>query len=385
MKKFKVLVLHNRYIHRGGEDVCVDNELDALREAGLDVRAHLVQNKSGLRGMTQAISTLWAGGHVATVEKTLRAEKPDLLHIHNLFPLLSPRIALTARQLGIPTVLTLHNYRPLCLNGLFLTPAHEVCERCPGENSYSPGIVRGCYRESRPQSLFMAGHLKQAERQGWYDAVQQFIAPSSFLRNKFVEHGFSPERITVQGHFLPAMCEEAPAAPAPYVLYLGRLSEEKGIRWLLRFFKENSVPCSLQIAGDGPLKNEVLSAQSDRVRYLGYLEGGKKEQALSQASALILPSECYENFPLAIMEANQWGVPVLAPALGGFTELVTHGVNGCTYSAQNDQSALSALSQILKNEALRTSSQEFARDRFSKQRFLNARLTLYESILAKRV
>lgn len=382
----KVLVLHNRYIHRGGEDICVDNEVKALQEAGLTVATHFIDSQPGLSTVLQALRAPWKGGTVAHVENRLRTERPDLLHVHNLYPLLSARVFAIAKGLGIRTVQTLHNYRPLCLNGLFLTPDHEVCERCPG-HSFTPGILRGCYRDSRAQSVFMAGHLTKARREGWYAAVDRFIAPSQFLAYKYGSYGYPADRFTVQGHFLPSPPEGAPERPEPYLLYLGRLSEEKGIRWMIDLFSGPAQDYELRIAGDGPLKSWVIGKQNSRVRYLGYLSGEEKRKAFSKASALLMPSDCYENFPLVIMEANDRGIPVIAPKLGGFAELILPGVNGMTYVPRNANHAAEAIHKILldKDQNLRASSQSYARKQFSKSRFQEARITLYESLLAKRL
>lgn len=380
----RLLIVHNAYVHRGGEDTCVDHEIAALQSAGIEVLVHRVQTIPGWTARLHALAAPWGKGAMSTLERLLMEWRPDVLHAHNLFPLLSPRIFSVARSQGIKTVLTLHNYRPLCLNGLFLTPAHETCERCPG-TTYQPGIVRGCYRGSRLQSLFMAGHLRKAHTDPWYSSVDRFIAPSWFLRDKFAQYGFFPERIVVQPHFLPDMPVARPERAESYVLYLGRLSEEKGIRNLLRLFKEQAMGCDLKIAGDGPLRRTVEKAQDPHIHYLGYVQGSDKTRLLSRASALILPSDCYENFPLAVLEANQFGVPVIAPERGGFPELIRPGVNGYLYPVGDHVSAAGLIRRVVNehDDDLRQSTQNHVRKHYSAPAFLSTRLSFYDSLLSK--
>lgn len=383
----KILLLHNRYIHRGGEEVCVENELEALKDAGIEAAVHWVDSHPGMKTMVQALAAPWGGHEMSRLRVKLEKERPDILHAHNLYPILSPRIFSIAKGLGIHTIQTLHNYRPLCLNGLFLTPTHEVCERCPTMHSFVPGIARGCYRDSQMQSVYMAAHLTRATDNQWFDTVDRFISPSGFLKDKFESHGFHVGRITVQGHFLRSIPASPPERSEPYLLYLGRLSEEKGVLWLCDLFKSGSWGCELRIAGDGPLRKEVEKRQSHQIRYLGYISGEDKSRIISKATALIMPSLCYENFPLSVMEANALGVPVIAPSLGGFTELVLPGVNGYTYSPEDPASAGAVIRRLtMENDPnLRTSSQNHARKHFSKSRFQQSRITLYESVLSKRI
>jgi len=378
----KLLIVHNRYIHRGGEDVCVDNEIGALRQAGVAIVDFQVQSDASLIRKTQGLSSPFSNQFQKNLLDIMHRERPDILHAHNLFPLLSPRVFAQAKRQSIATVLTLHNFRPLCLNGLFLTPDHEVCERClPG--NYWPGIVRGCYRDSPLQSLWLASHLTLAKWQSWYDQVDQLIAPSEFLKNKFIEAGWSGSRIEVQGHFIPDLTTQTPIPPDPYILYLGRLSEEKGVPWILDVFRDPPMPIKLLIAGQGPLEERVRQGCGPHISYSGYLEGKAKEKALRHALALVMPSECYENFPLAVAEANAWGVPALVCDEGGLKELVRPGVNGERFARRDMPSFWSAVERIIppNHEVdFRRSAQDYARERFSKDRFLTRRLALYDRV-----
>jgi glycosyltransferase involved in cell wall biosynthesis len=376
----KILIVHNAYIHAGGEDACVANEISALREAGMQVLPWIVPSDSGFSAKTAAALAPFGQSSVGELESLIQKEKPDIVHAHNLFPLLSPRIFRVARRSGARTVLSLHNYRPLCLNGLFLTPTGEICERCSAGN-YLHGITRGCYRGSRVQSAGLSAHLWASRTGGWYAEVDRFIAPAKFLRDRFTAAGWEASRFVVQGHFLPEMPPDPPLEASDYVLYLGRLSEEKGIRWLLDLFENPAAPYRLHIAGEGPLRQEVESRRSPHIRYLGRIQGGEKHRQLSQAAALVVPSECYENFPIAIMEANACGAPALVSDLGGLAEMVATGRNGAVFKRRDPDSFWSALRTLCASDMRkRRETQEHARAAFGATSFMAQRLRLYQDL-----
>jgi len=376
-----LFIVHNAYIHPGGEDVCVKREIDALSEAGCAVRSFIPRNVSGIQTALDAGGAPWGLAQEARIESILKSDPPDILHVHNLFPALSPRLFLEAKRKGIKTVLTLHNFRPLCLNGLFLTPAGEVCRRCAGGN-FMPGVLRGCYRGSRIQSSGLATHLLISRAQDWYDAVDQYIAPSRFLKDQFVQNGFPENRIQVQGHFDPGSFPSQPAAAEPYALYLGRLSPEKGILWLMDAFDRPGIPnVKLVIAGSGPLEDKIRSRASKAVAFKGFTGGADKDSLLRRASVLVMASECFENFPLVVMEANRFGVPVLVPGEGGMAELIRPGVNGELYTRHDFDSFNSGLGRIRAGAmGQREQTLRYAEERFSKPGWVKQRLHQYESL-----
>ncbi len=379
----RLLIVHNRYIHPGGEDACISNEMEALRDSGYHVQSFIVNNDSSFSTKRDALLSPWGRGPQAELEKLIQHDKPDLVHAHNLFPLLSPRVFKFAHDHGSKTIQTLHNFRPICLNGLFMTPSRELCERCrPGH--YGPGILRGCYRGSRAQSIGMAAHLWAAHQREWYGEVDLFIAPSQFLKSKYEQFLPFKDRLVVQGHFSPIDHHPLPCPPSPYALYLGRLSEEKGILWLMECFKTSAGPLKLIVAGDGPLKHKLTNQSHAAIEYRGFVKGDEKQELLRHAMLLVLPSECYENFPLALMEANLLGVPVVAPSHGAFPELIQAGTNGETFPPHDADRFLSAIQSVsaqAQQLAYRTRCQDHASQRFSKGRAIANRLALYESVL----
>lgn len=381
----KLLVVHNAYRHRGGEDVCVDNEVSVLTRAGVDLKPLILRTPSGPEALWRSLQARWGGGWNEKVEAALREFRPDVLHTHNLFPALSPRIFDYAKRLGVRIVHTLHNFRPLCLNGLFMTPDFEVCERC-AKGDYRPGIQRGCYRTSRLQSAGLASHLRRARESAWYEHVDTFIAPSRFLKDRYGTYGFDWQRIQVDPHVLPQLTERYEEAPKPYLLYLGRLSEEKGLRWLLETFSRPRGKLTLWIAGEGPLKSLVQSKEGESIRYLGRVEGLLKEDLIRQASALVMPSDCYENLPLAVLEANVSGTPALLAGHGGLLELADGGFN-LSYKPRDVDSFWDILGLLHKKNLVpgfRRDLQAQSQEKYGLEGFVKRRLTLYEGLVQKR-
>ncbi|MFA5974890.1 MAG: glycosyltransferase [Elusimicrobiota bacterium] len=379
----KILIVHNAYSVSGGEDACVANEVNALRGTELELQLFQVRSDPGFSGKIAAALSAAGGGFEGRLEDLLRRFRPDIVHAHNLWPLLSPRLFSRAKALGARTCLTMHNYRPLCLNGLFLTPRQEICERCAGGN-YWPGIVRGCYRDSRLASAALACHAWLSARRHWYDDVDAFIAPAEFLKNKYIARGWTADRIEIQGHFIPVMPVDPPSPPQPYVLYLGRLSREKGIDWLVDLFRTNPQRrLGLKIAGTGPLLAQVQAASGGHISYMGFLKSLEKERVLRDAAAVVMPSLCYENFPLAVVEANAWGIPALVSDAGGLREIVVPGINGERYAPGDPADFWAQLNRMMspeRMEGLRRTTQEYARTHFSSTAFLKQRMALYHRL-----
>jgi len=377
----KVAIVHVGYMTRGGEDVCVENEYQALRTELRNVLLINPKNDPSLAAIENAILAPFQNRLMKKVERQITDFHPDVLHVHNVFPTLSPRLFQFAVRQGIRTVLTLHNFRPLCLNGLFLTPKGETCERCTGEH-YQQGIIRGCYRDSRLSSALMATHLWKASKEGWYDDVDLFIAPSIFLRNKFIAGGFLSDRIVFQPHFQPNLPHISPISGKGYVLFLGRLSIEKGLRWLIKAFQSPRYGLKLLIAGTGPMENEVRAAVNASIEFKGYVTGEKKDELIQGADLLVIPSVFYENSPMTIVEANGWGVPVLVNDNGGLKNIARPGENGQMYLHNNEESFWKQVRLILDHPEQRQRSQDYARTHFSEKQFLKQRLSLYEGLVA---
>lgn len=338
-----ILFIHNYYQQPGGEDAVVAAEARLLEEHGHRVVGYERHNDElrggGLVGAIAAgIGTVWAVRSFRDIKKLLAKEKPDIVHFHNTFPLISPAAYYACAGAGVPVVQTLHNYRMLCPAATLLRDS-KVCESCLGRSVAWPGVVHGCYRKSRTATALVAtmSSIHRAIRT-WKTKVDLYIALSEFARSKFLAGGLPSERIFVKPNF--ALRDPGPGRkPAVSVLYVGRLSEEKGIRVLLDAWRQLEEPIPLRIAGDGPLhtdiKLRIKSATRSDAQLMGRISPADVHEQMRSAHFLVQPSVCFENFPLTIAEAFACGVPVIASRLGSMAEIVRDGVTGLHFEAGN--------------------------------------------------
>ena len=323
----RVLVVHNAYQHRGGEDTVVESEIALLRAHGHDVETYTRDNDDvgGISSLALARQTLWSARTTREFAERVEQFRPDVIHAHNTFPLISPSLEWIAEQAGVPVVQTLHNFRLMCLNALFLREG-KVCEDCMGHLPWR-GVARACYRESRAASAVLAGMLTLHRGVGTYrNKVARYIALNEFCRGKFIEGGLPAERVVVKPNFVDA------AAPVEAerngLLFVGRLSVEKGIDTLAQAVRR--LPgVALRVAGDGP-KAGLLDGISGVTR-MGSLPGEAVRTEMARASALVVPSIWYENFPRTIVEAFAAGLPVIASRIGALAEIVSEGKTGLLF------------------------------------------------------
>ena len=252
---------------------------------------------------------------------------PDVVHVHNFFPLLTPAIYDACRDAGVPVVQTLHNYRTICA-GAMLMRSGRPCEDCIGSSPYR-AVLHGCYWDSRPASLAVARMVAMHRRRGtWETKVDRFIALTEFAKNRFVKAGFPADRIVVKPNFVEdRTVGEAARGGA---LFVGRLSPEKGINTLLRAWDGLDAP--LRIAGDGPLLDSLSGADMTNVSVLGRTKPEAVSGEMARAEFLVMPSEWYETFGLVIVEAFCQGLPVIASRLGAMAEIIEDGVTGLHFT-----------------------------------------------------
>jgi glycosyltransferase involved in cell wall biosynthesis len=326
----KLLLLHNYYQQPGGEDVVFEGEGKLLEEHGHIVLRYTVHNETVrlVPQLTLARNTIWNPVVYREVQGLLSRERPDIMHVHNTFPVLSPAVYYAARAAAVPVVQTLHNYRLLCPAATFYR-AGQVCEDCLHARAPTASIQHRCYRGSRPASAAVAAMLTVHRALGtWTGAVDLFIALSDFARDKLTEGGLPATKIIVKPNFTadPGI----PAARGEYALFVGRLADEKGIHTLLKAWETLGAVLPLKVIGDGPRAEAVEIASRTRagLEWLGRQTSADVVAAMAGARFLVFPSVWYEAFPLTIIEAYAVGVPVIASALGTMTSLVKHRHTG---------------------------------------------------------
>ncbi len=337
----KILLVHNGHQHSGGEENVFEAERTLLIGAGHRVGTYFRHsNEITINGFYSVVrlgaQTVWASDSYRALRALLLEEEPDVVHFHNIFPLVSPAGYYACLKTGVPVVQTLHNYRLVCPGGMFLRDG-VVCEDCLGRSIAWPGIAHACYRGSRAATACVATMLAvHRALRTWQQGVNVYIALTEFARRKFIEGGLPAERILVKPNFI---------SPDPgvsvnrsnYALFVGRLAQEKGLNILLSCWRQLSCSVPLKIAGDGPLRDEMESftARNDlkTVSFLGRVSSGEIPELMRGARFLVFPSPWFEGFPLSIAEAYASGIPVIASHLGAMGEIVEDGKTGLHFKS----------------------------------------------------
>ncbi|WP_422754085.1 glycosyltransferase [Micromonospora sp. WMMD708] len=324
----RIVVAHNRYreAQPSGENTMVDSEIGQLTAAGVEVLP-FIRSSDEIPSMPKSakallpISPIYAPRAQQDLSRLLTEHRPDVLHLHNPYPLLSPWVVRTAHKHGVPVVQTVHNYRQVCSSGIYFRDG-VICQDCKGRALAVPSIVHRCYRDSRAQSALMAATL--AVHRGTWRSVDRFIALTSAIADHLTDYGIPAERIVVKPNAVPD-----PGAPTPLgdgFLYLARLTPEKGLDLLLDAWRRHPVGSlgTLRVAGDGELRPLVEAAAAERadVVYLGQLDRAGVRAAVEASAVVIAASMWHDVLPTVIIEALASGRPVLGTALGGIPYLV---------------------------------------------------------------
>jgi glycosyltransferase involved in cell wall biosynthesis len=324
MNRLRVLVVHNRYRHRGGEDSVAESEIALLRAHGHEVELYTRDSREleALGPLDASAQALWSRRTAAEIGALCAAFRADLVHAHNTFPLISPSLYWSAFRAGVPVVQTLHNYRLLCVQGMFRL--HDrICEDCLGRVPWR-GVARGCYHDSVAQSAALATVVTLHRALGTFrDRVTRYIALTEFSRRKYVQGGLPAARIVVKPNFVDA--PPPPDLPRGGALFVGRLSAEKGVG-TLREALALAPRVEVDVIGSGP--EEAALAGQPGVRLHGWRESADVLERMRNAGCLVMPSLWFECFPRVLAEAFACGLPVVASRVGALEELVEHGRTG---------------------------------------------------------
>lgn len=324
----RVLLAHNRYQQAGGEDAVLAEEHKLLLQNGVEVELYEQDNRNiaSMPPLQVAVDTIWSRRTTSEITERIRRFQPDVIHVHNTFPLISPSLYFAANKLGVPVVQTLHNFRLFCAQAMFMRNG-SVCEDCIGHIPWR-GVTRRCYRESGTQSAVVVGMQSLHRMLGTYrNKVTRYIALNNFCRDKFIEAGLPAERIAIKPNFVDL---PAPASgPRHGGLFVGRLAAEKGISTLAQAMRLYE-GAHMEVIGHGPQALELGTVQAATL--LGWLEPQDIYARMSRAAYLVMPSIWYENFPRTLVEAYACGLPVIASRLGAMAELVQDGKTGLLFN-----------------------------------------------------
>ncbi|MFJ7160043.1 glycosyltransferase [Streptomyces sp. NPDC101118] len=351
-----VVVVHNRYntTQPSGENRVVDEEVELLRAAGHRVgvferRSDDIAGRSLLAKAAVPLLVPWNPAVRTELAARLRAERPDVVHVHNVFPLLSASVVAACADAGVPLVATLHNYTQVCAPGT-LHRNGLPCDACVGTVASLPAVRHGCYRGSRLATVPLAVGLA-VNRRRWWSGVERFFCISAAQRDVLVRSGMPSGRLSVKHNFVPDPGVRR-TGPGEHLLYLGRMAEAKGIRLLMGAWDEitagGGVGVPLVLAGAGPLEAEVAAwaAGRDDVRYAGLYSPAQCREAVVRSVAVVAPSMARETFGLVAAEAMAAGVPAVAAGHGGFTEVVEDGVTGLLHRPGDTASLVSCIRRI---------------------------------------
>ncbi len=341
----RILSIHNRYLIRGGEDQSRELEEKLLQEQGNQVDIYEENNNrvAEIGKVRVAIRTVWSTESYQIVRQKLTENSDNIVHVQNFFPLISPSVYYAANKQGVPIVQTLRNYRLLCANSYFFRD-QKVCEDCLGKIIPWPGVVHGCYRDSKLGSLVVVT-MQTLHRaiSTWKKMVNLYITLTDFTRQKFIQAGLPADKIVVKPNFVypdPGMGE----GNGNYAIFIGRLSPEKGLDTLLAAWQLLGGKIPLKIIGDGPLSNQVREAVTKLpyVKWLGRLPIQEVYTLIGEAKFLIFPSQWYETFGRVAIEAFAKGTPVIASNLGNMSSMIESGRTGFHFSPgdPNDLAAL---------------------------------------------
>lgn len=335
----KVLLVHNYYQQPGGEDQVFLAEKESLESRGHTVSLFTVHNDQikDMNALSVAAATLWGKGTVGELAKAVDHHKPDIVHFHNTFPLISPAAYAEVKKHSIPVVQTIHNYRLICGNAL-LYRNHAICAECTHKAIPYPLVVHGCYHNSRFQSLGVAAMLSYHRMlKTWQRQVDAYIMLSEFARAQLAPLKIPAEKMFVKPNFLHPDPGYRGGKGA-YALFVGRLSQEKGILSLLDSW-ELITDVPLIIIGDGPLRQVVekraAALRHQLIHFMGAQPHDVVIRMIQASSFLVLPSEWFEGFPMVILEAFACGKPIISTGQGAMASEIIEGRTGIFFSPGN--------------------------------------------------
>ncbi|MGB8129547.1 MAG: glycosyltransferase family 4 protein [Candidatus Angelobacter sp.] len=378
-------MLHNRYLVPGGEDQCSVAEAGLLRDQGHEVEL-LEEDNRRIKQLGQArtaMRTVWSRQSYRRIDELLRSRPFDILHVQNFFPLWSPSVYYAASRNRVPVVQTLHNYRLMCVNSLFFRDQH-LCQECLGRFLPWHGVVHACYRNSRAASAVVAAMVGAHKIAGtWRNRVAAYIAVSEFAREIYIAGGLPAEKITVKPNFIHPTPPPGDGGGG-YALYVGRLSQEKGIVTMLNAWKGAHSAIPLRIVGEGPLAELVTTATQEcsRIEYLGAKSLPDVLDLMRNAEFLVFPSEWYETMGRTIMEAFAVGAPVVATNIGPPATVVVQGVTGFHFPPGNVSGLRERVEWCSRNlnqvRAMRPNARQAFENRYTGEANARMLLAIYE-------
>lgn len=363
----KILMANKFFFRKGGAEVVMFQERNYLLKSGEEVidfsmqdernhesayAANFVSRKD-YEGRTfskigQALSLVHSREAVSKIGELIDKTRPDIMHCHNVYHQITPSIISVAKSRNIPVVLTLHDFKPMCPVYVRLQSGRP-CSLCL-DGDFQHVLTNRCAGGSVRDSALLYAEAVTQRWLGSYEKVDRFLAPSSFMRDAAL-HRFRSEQVALLYNGVDTAEVEVSMRDEGYVLYLGRLSKEKGVETLLRAH-EAAGTWDLVVAGTGPLA-DGLKMRYRNARFVGQLSGEALKATIGGASVIVVPSEWYENCPMSVLEAMAYGKPIVASRMGGIPELVVEGETGLLFEPGNADELQRHLSRLMGDASLR--------------------------------
>lgn len=369
----KILLAHNFYRSSApsGEDTVYRNERSLLNESGFEVVTFErynddIDESTLAKRVRLALAAAWSERTHREITAIIRRERPDVAHFHNTFPQISPSAYAACREQGVPVVQTLHNFRFICPQAMLLRDG-QPCERCLGGNLL-PALRYRCYRGSFTATLAQVWTIFLNRRRGTYRSqVNRYLALTRFAAGRLAAGGLPAGKLTVKPNFLPD-----PPLPGNgnggYAVFAGRLSPEKGLMTLLAAWRlKPGIP--LKILGTGPMEVELrqlVASEGLLVEFLGFCDRQELYAVIGRAEFMVVPSECYEGFPMVILDAYACGTPVVASRIGSLDEIVIEGETGLKFRPGDAEDLVSKINLLLADRLWLTMMRKLTRAYFEK-------------------
>lgn len=383
-----IAIIHNAYGKTSGEEIAIENLAALLEKRGITV-LRFGRSSEEIEGMRMTkVAAFFSGIHNPFSKKAfsefLRKVHPDIVHIHNLYPLISPSILPVCTEQGIPVIMTVHNFRLGCPNGLLLSHG-DVCHRCLGGREYWC-ILRNCENDIFKSIGYALRTASARILCQYYDHVNHFICLNEFQKNVLVKEGLPSDRVTVLPNPLFFIKAERKGSHigGGYVAYVGRISPEKDVLTLIEAARELG-DLQFKFAGDYHRMPEVVKQKPANCEFLGQLNAEEIAKFYSNARMVVFATRCYEGFPTVILEAMSHGLPVVCSRIGGLPEIVEEGVSGLFYEPGNADKLSDLIRTLWQNPALCEKLGEAGhrkmRDAYSADYLLDSLLEIYKNVI----
>ena len=349
----KIAIVHNEYGTFSGEEAVVAGQIQLLEKHGHSVckfiRSSTEIDKKFLGQLQAFCSGIYNPFSVHSFKRFLSQHSPDIIHIHNLYPLISTAILHACKDFNTPVVMTVHNYRLICPNGLFMVNG-EICEKCCGGKEYSC-VLNKCEGSFGKSLGYALRNYVARKRKSYLHNIHCFAALTAFQQERLVAEGYPLEKIMLLPNMSQPVSDKNTANPGEYIAYVGRISAEKGVDCLIDVAKNNpNIP--FKAAGGYDEKPLLVAMAPDNFSFTGHRPSKQVSNFMLQSRFIVLCSVCYEGFPVVLVEAMLRGKPVIASHLGGIPEVVADGITGLLFEADNTTDLEQKIKFLWKNPKL---------------------------------